>query len=297
MCQTGAHLFYGIKVPLVPLAIAKEAFLAQCGTSCAIDLIIARRRKGILRGMASGLQPEQTVFQVPEEVWMLIKDELAVMLWEEAEDSLIRDWHDACAHKPSRWCKCTVCLQADASGEQNALPRRFTFKHVKDCGSCIEVFDIREGTDALRFHTFRRIETMLDRFGLTALDIELTGSGARLVLTDAVVAVILPQYASTWSEVDHMGIPQHNAGSLFPAFFALPTDADDRFNRFLRYFPELTVESKDCGDGKIVGVSSTSQLAEETDRRPAEQAGGRRAQPAWGLSVWSDRCGWATDYN
>ncbi|BGP45474.1 hypothetical protein JCM10450v2_001293 [Rhodotorula kratochvilovae] len=296
MCRTGAHLFYGMTVPLVELAVAATAFLKQRDSFLAIDLILARRRKGILRGMASGLQPEQTVFQVPEEVWMLIMDELAAVLWEEAEDMLVRHWHiaddDDDVH--SGYCMCTVCGEGDEPGEPNTLPNRFTFAHFKDCPSCDYGFRGAGGMDELRDRVYSDIKAMLGRFGLTMLEGEpISHSGMESpTLVDAFIAVILPQYASIeYEDVHEPGDTTrvHTPLSLIPALFALPDDVDSRFARLLRNFPNLGPEQKQ--DIWIVGVSSTSSLMQDLDGRPAEQAGNAPVKkPAWGVSIWSESC-------
>ncbi|ORY86018.1 hypothetical protein BCR35DRAFT_351573 [Leucosporidium creatinivorum] len=75
MCWSNATLFYGLWVTTAWLNFAATAHKATRPTILAIDLIINRRRRGKLE--IEGQEEKTTARQLPEEVWELVKDELA----------------------------------------------------------------------------------------------------------------------------------------------------------------------------------------------------------------------------
>ncbi|BGP45553.1 hypothetical protein JCM10450v2_001372 [Rhodotorula kratochvilovae] len=263
MCWSGAYLVCGIKVPLIPLAIAATAFFKQRDAFLAIDLILARRRQGILHDAASELGIKSSIADLPEEVWLTVKDELATLLWQEAEDSLKR--------RPEQ---------------------RFDFRHVGSaCDQCFQAFADKGGMAQFKDMVTSAVMAMLSQFQLTMLgEYCISNEHSAYYDMEAVIPVVLSQYVSTRTEVDHALEPQHSCMSLLPTFFALPPDADSRFERLLRFFPQLNGVQKTYGDCQVVGAAPGPSLQDGGDDPGAEHASDARVKPTWGFWNWTDCC-------
>lgn len=144
MCVASARLCYCIQVPVVQLSVAATAFEAQRTAFLAIDLILARKRRGTLCDVASelGLRPSISDLPVdmPVDMWLMITGELVLSLWTRAEDSLIGRLHTDPPTNAER-CGCPVWSGIRDSGLPGVRPTvRFSYAHVAICEPCLETF-------------------------------------------------------------------------------------------------------------------------------------------------------------
>ncbi|BGP37398.1 hypothetical protein JCM10450v2_001308 [Rhodotorula kratochvilovae] len=285
MCQSGAHLFYGIKVPLVQLAIAADAFPKQRDAFLAIDLILARRRKGVLRDAASELGLESGIADLPEEVWVMVKEEVAAALWDDSENALVC----ALLHKEpaasNGCCDCEVWNELRlASLEKRRPTRYFTFDHVVECDICNAKFYEGVGMSDLRDDVGDAIKAMLPHFSLTTLgEYPISDEDYTATDLDAMLPVILPQYATAETEVDHNAIDTHSSLTLLPSLFVIPSDASSRFDRLLTFFPRLTSSDSPGQGTRKLELGAKRETAVEPD-------GFSGCGPAWTLWNWSRTC-------
>lgn len=85
MCTARSILFFGVFIETAYLCFASDAYKATKGSLLALDLVVARRRKG---GLATS-KAASSLTKVPEEVWEMIKKQVARVAILEAEKDVV----------------------------------------------------------------------------------------------------------------------------------------------------------------------------------------------------------------
>ncbi|GAA5827456.1 hypothetical protein JCM5353_002107 [Sporobolomyces roseus] len=267
MCTARSILFFGVFIETAYLCFASDAYKATKGSLLALDLVVARRRKGSL----STTKATSSLLKVPEEVWKMIKVQVARVVMLEVEKDAVRkfvgyqSWDEKDGHTWRDGMVNDAGLQSffDADGISAMLEQR-----MKDISSLLDTFGLVLPFDS----PYSREEYAphdLDALSAISLPLQSTSSSSRSLHFPLSQAVSSPE--------DGLA---HEAVRISNQTFARALDDGQRFKAFLSFFGLEVVNAQlatiyDHSQPKI--DSSTSQV-QSKDRRETEKGSENQKQ-------------------
>ncbi|GAA5915282.1 uncharacterized protein JCM6883_002385 [Sporobolomyces salmoneus] len=288
MCRAEATLVYGLTVRSASLVFAADAWTRLQHSFRFFDLVFLRRRKGGLvdkRGVSDG-----PVTKVPNEVWeeiryWLVKEELA-----ESENNFLGPLFcddPRCAVRPPPWNRVTWLnyIATDLSG----------CLRCDDGASDFYLDALKDWDEPHR----SRMKRLLSSFGLALpLDKAIYTETAWSTRSDRSMLALISapstfednQAGDTCMTAECGGDTRPDEHTIVDVSFQnLPSDIDQRFERFLKLFNLEVVESS---VNKLSPKSSKRRNEEEEENRESTEAKrrngvrdevGSKIQPTWKL--------------
>ncbi|GAA5914618.1 uncharacterized protein JCM6883_004440 [Sporobolomyces salmoneus] len=269
MCRAEATLVYGLTVRSASLVFAADAWTRLQHSFRFFDLVFLRRRKGGL--VSSTDMGDGPVTRLPNEVWeeirhWLVKEELAG-----AQDSLLGPLFcvdPTCQLRPPHWERVTW-LNYTA----------MNFDHCYGCEGGADEFyrDAIQNWDEP--HRSCDMRSLLSNFGLalpldkaihTETDWTFLSDRSVLALISAPSAFGEDDSGETCTTAECGGDTNPDEHTIVDVSFQnLPSDIDQRFERFIKLFDLQVVESS---VNKLSPKSSKSRNKEEEENKATTEA-------------------------
>ncbi|GAA5885097.1 hypothetical protein JCM6882_007227 [Rhodosporidiobolus microsporus] len=259
MANASSTLFYGVFVKTGPLCMAGRAWQA--------------------------IEPDGTgkvnAGALPSEIWSAVKQMAVEVALDDAEHAFIQTYH------PPRREDINVREMTDEMyfGGGYHLSEPWDFFHLYECERCSWRFDENGGMHSLLSSSLKRVEKLLNVFGLRLL--------RRTLVTKE-------QWAFGDLDADLCNIhlscdidfeaPESNGRfvKLPPAAFVLPSDASSRFGALFRVFPSI-LHPYPSSQLRPPATPSGKKIKSSDEAKDQDSAQGKTeedCEPAWHL--WTD---------